>query len=69
MEAMVRIRLFGIDLVGGEQTVRWWLVTWLLRRALKLAPDGSAACSLEDHLNEWAQNCRKAWAARYHVSS
>jgi hypothetical protein len=47
-----------------EQTVRWRLVTWLLWRALKLAPDGSAACSLEDHLNEWAQDYRKAWAAR-----
>jgi hypothetical protein len=44
---------------GGEQTVRWRLVTWLLWRALKLAPDGSAACSLEDHLNEWAQDYRK----------
>jgi hypothetical protein len=51
------------------QTVRWRLVTWLLWRALKLAPDGSAACGLEDHLNEWARDYRKAWAARYPVSS
>jgi hypothetical protein len=59
----------GKQNMGGEQTVRWWLVIWLLWRALKLAPAGSAACSLEDHLNEWAQDYRKAWAARYPVSS
>jgi hypothetical protein len=55
----VRIRLFGIDPVGGEKTLRWWVTTRLLWWGLRLAPDGSAACSLEDHLNEWARDCRR----------
>ena len=45
--------------------LRWAVTTWFLRMALKLAPDGTAACALEDVLNEWAMECRAAWCARY----
>ena len=45
--------------------LRWRIACWLIWRGLKIAPEGSAACNLEDRLNEWAGECRKAWAARY----
>lgn len=44
---------------------RWWIATRLLRLALKVAPDGSAACNLEDAIRDWSIQCRAAWRARY----
>ena len=44
---------------------RWWLATRFLNAAVRVAPDGTAACDLEDILIEWANRCRKAWAQRY----
>jgi len=44
---------------------RWRIASWLLLAALRIAPDGTAACLLEDHLNDWAGSCRAAWTARY----
>lgn len=45
--------------------LRWRVACWFLWRGLRLAPDGSAAIALEDRMNEWAGECRQAWAARY----
>jgi len=45
--------------------LRWRIATWMLWRALRLAPDGSAAISLEDHLGYWAAECRMQWHKRY----
>lgn len=49
--------------------IRWRIATWFFWRGLAIAPEGSAAMHLEDTLNEWAWECRKAWASRYPVSN
>lgn len=45
--------------------LRWRIAVWLVYRALRIAPDGSAAISLEDHLGSWAAECRMQWHLRY----
>lgn len=45
--------------------LRWRVAIWLLWRALRIAPDGSAAMNLEDHLLDWSAMCQVAWHQRY----
>jgi hypothetical protein len=45
--------------------LRWRISTWMLWRALRIAPQGSAACDLEDRLLDWADKCRMQWHKRY----
>lgn len=45
--------------------LRWRIATWMLWKALRIAPDGSAAIALEDTLGDWATECRMQWHLRY----
>lgn len=45
--------------------LRWRIAIWLLYRGLAIAPDGSAAISLEDRLRDWGTECRMQWHLRY----
>lgn len=45
--------------------LRWRIAIWLLWRALRIAPVGSAATNLKTHLFDWSAMCRVAWHKRY----